>query len=215
LRQQYNDRREETGQEMPCPNEPEFRAYMLIFDLANKSVSIPTAELPSVILDHPLVQLAWEIRKTAQRNFDTQKEGSKVNSELGANLITRFIKLLKDAKMPFLLSCLVEIRLRDMRRSALRAMTRTYPRLRADPVRMNEMGQVVERRMVLLSTLDEILGCEEQDDEDPAFDDVGQSSKRPDDEAVNIVSRFELEIYPDHIEPVGSLIHVGAPYNGK
>ena len=136
---------------------------MLIFDLANKSVSIPTAELPALILDHPLVKLAWEIRKTAQRNFDTQKEGSKANSELGANLITLFIKLLQRSDMPFLLSCLVEIRLRDMRRSALRAMNRTYPRLKAEPVKVNEMGQVIERRMVLLNTLDAILGCEEQD----------------------------------------------------
>lgn len=200
---------------MPCPNEPEFRAYMLIFDLANKSVSIPTAELPAVILDHPLVKLAWEIRKVAQRNFDTQKEGSKLNSELGANLVTKFIKLLRRSKMPFLLSCLLEVRLRDMRRSALRAMTRTYPRLRADPIRVNELGQIVERRMVLLGTLDAILGCEEQEDEESAFDDVEPTSKNPDDEAVSVVSRFEIEVFPDHAEPVGAMIHAGAAFNGE
>jgi hypothetical protein len=215
LRHLYNDRREETGLEMPCPNEPEMRAYMLIFDLANKSVSIPTSELPAVILDNPLVKLAWEIRKSAQRNFDSQKEGSKLNAELGSNLINRFIRLLKQRNVPFLLSSLVEVRLRDMRRSALRAMTRTYPRLKTEPTRVNEAGEVVERKMVLLENLNRILGCEEQDDEETAWHDVIPSSREEDAESVNVVTRFDLEVWPDRTRPVGSLIHLGSTFNGE
>lgn len=188
---------------------------MLIFDLTHKSVSIPTSELPSVILDDPLVKLAWEIRKAAQRNFDSQKDASKHNAELGSNLITRFTKLLKQRNVPFLLSCMVEVRLRDMRRSALRALTRTYPRLKTDPIRVNEDGQVVERKMVLLETLNRILGCEEQDDEETAWQDVIPSSRDRDDEAVDVVSRFELEVWPDKSEAVGSLINLGAVFNGE
>lgn len=214
LRHLYNDRREETGLEMPCPNEPEMRAYMLIFDLANKSVSIPTSELPAVILDDPLVKLAWEIRKSAQRNFDSQKEGSKLNAELGSNLITRFTRLLKQRNVPFLLSCMVEVRLRDMRRSALRALTRTYPRLKTDPIRLNDEDQVVERKMLLLENLNKILGCEEQDEEETAWQDVVPSSRDPMDESVNVVSKFELEVWPDRDEPVGALINLGAVFDG-
>ena len=214
LRHLYNDRREETGLEMPCPHEPEMRAYMLIFDLANKSVSIPTSELPAIILDNPLVKLAWEIRKSAQRNFDSQKEGSKSNAELGSNLINRFIRLLKQKNVPFLLSCLVEVRLRDMRRSALRAMTRTYPRLKTEPTRTNDAGEVVERKMVLIDNLTRILGCEEQDQGESAWQDVVPSSKTPEDEAVNVVSRFDLEVWPDKTRPVGALINLGAVFNG-
>jgi hypothetical protein len=215
LRHLYNDRREESRMEMPCPHEPEMRAYMLIFDLANKSVSIPTSELPAVILDHPLVKLAWEIRKSAQRNFDSQKEGSKLNAELGSNLINRFIRLLKRKNVPFLLSSLVEVRLRDMRRSALRAMTRTYPRLKTEPTRMNDAGEVVERKMVLIENLTRILGCEEQDAEETAWQDVVPSSRTPTDEAVHVVSRFDLEVWPDKNRPVGALINLGSVFNGK
>jgi len=215
LRHLYNDRREESGLEMPCPHEPEMRAYMLIFDLANKSVSIPTSELPPVILDDPLVKLAWEIRKSAQRNFDSQKEGSKSNAELGSNLINRYIRLMKQKDVPFLLSCLVEVRLRDMRRSALRAMTRTYPRLKTEPTRVNDAGEVVERKMVLIDNLTRILGCEEQDQGESAWQDVVPSSKSPEDEAVNVVSRFDLEVWPDKHQPVGALINLGAVFNGE
>jgi hypothetical protein len=214
LRHLYNDRREESGLEMPCPHEPEMRAYMLIFDLANKSVSIPTSELPAVILDDPLVKLAWEIRKSAQRNFDSQKEGSKSNAELGSNLINRYIRLMKQKDVPFLLSCLVEVRLRDMRRSALRAMTRTYPRLKTEPTRVNDAGEVVERKMVLIDNLTRILGCEEQDQGESAWQDVVPSSKSPEDEAVNVVSRFDLEVWPDKHQRVGALINLGAVFNG-
>jgi hypothetical protein len=199
----------------PCANEPEFRAYMLIFDLANKSVSIPTAELPIIILDHPLVKLAWEIRKAAQRNFDSQKEGSKLNAELGANLITRFVRILRQGSVPYVMACLVEVRLRDMRRSALRALTRAYPRLRNEPVRVNEAGEVVERRMLLFSTLDRILGCEEQDAAEPAYDDVDNTSTGPVDEDCSIVRRFGLDVYEDESGPVGALINLGSLFNGK
>lgn len=215
LRQHYNDRREETGLDMPCPNEPEFRAYMLIFDLANKSVSIPTAELPAAILDHPIVQLAWQIRQAAQRNFDSQKEGSKLNSEYGANLITRFVRLLKQPNVPFLLSCLVEVRLREMRRSAIRALTRTYPQLKGDPIRRNEEGQVVERKMILMDMMNSLIGAEEQEDKDTAWDDIIPVSKNPDDESAAVVERFNIEVYRDGAQPVGALINRATRYNGE
>ncbi|BEJ12802.1 hypothetical protein CspHIS471_0212620 [Cutaneotrichosporon sp. HIS471] len=216
LRQQYNDRREETGLDMPCANEPEFRAYMLIYDLARKSVSIPTSELPQVILDHPLVQLAWQIRQAAQRNFDSQKEGSKLNAELGANLITRYIRLIKQGHVPYLMSCLAEIRLREMRRSAIRALTRTYPRLKGEPIRRDENGEIIERKMVLMPTLDRLMGAEEQETQEAAWDDIESVSRDPDDESVAVMQRFNIEVYEDlgdDIRPMGAMINLGSPYN--
>ncbi|WRT68245.1 uncharacterized protein IL334_005221 [Kwoniella shivajii] len=218
LRQHYNDRREESRVESPCPNESEFTAYMLIYDLNSKSVSIPFSELPSIIIDDPLVKIAWEIRRAAQRNFDTQKEGSKHNSELGMNLINRFIRLLKQPKIPFLLSCLVEIRLREMRRSALRSLRRAYPNLKkSDPIRLNEMGEVVERKMILIKTLDKILGCEEQETEDSAWDDIDydhtNQNQNQNQESIAISKRFNFDIYEDHNGPIGALINMGSQYN--
>ncbi|WVN90162.1 uncharacterized protein L203_105398 [Cryptococcus depauperatus CBS 7841] len=214
LRQHYNDRREELGVEMPCANEPEFRAYMLIYDLNNKSVSIPTSELPCSILEHPLVRLAWDIRRSAQRNFDSQKEGSKLNAELGANMINRYIRLLKQEKLPYLLGCLVEIRLRELRRSALRALTRAYPRLRTEPIRLNDAGEVIERRMILLSTLNSLLGCEPQDTDPSAWDDVPPASYSPSDESVAICERFNIPVYRDESgNAIGALINLGTAFD--
>ncbi|KAE8542713.1 hypothetical protein D1P53_001495 [Cryptococcus gattii VGV] len=219
LRQQYNDRREESGLDMPCAHEPEFRAYMLIYDLTSKSISIPTSELPPSILSHPLVKIAWEIRRCAQRNFDSQKEGSKHNAELGMNNIRRFIKLLSSPKVPYLLACLVEIRLREMRRSALRAMTRAYPRLKTEPIRMNEKGQVVERRMVLVETLNKILGCMTPDATPSAWDDVPTRSAAeldPDNESESICRRFNIPLFPpdnEGREKRGALINLGTPFD--
>lgn len=104
-----------------------------------------------------------------------------------------------------------------MRRSALRALTRTYPRLRTEPIRYGENGQVVERKMVLIKDLVDILGCEEQEDEPSAWDgeDVMDVSKRPEDEAVNIVKTFGFEVYADETGVVGALINQGALFNGE
>lgn len=219
LRQHYNDRREESGLDMPCSHEPEFRAYMLVYDLTSKSISIPTSELPSSILSHPLVKIAWEIRRSAQRNFDSQKEGSKHNAELGMNNIRRFIKLLSSPKVPYLLACLVEIRLREMRRSALRAMTRAYPRLKTEPIRVNEKGEVVERRMVLIETLNKILGCLTPDSTLSAWDDVPSRSAAeldPDNESEAICRRFNIPLFPPNNEgreKRGALINLGTPFD--
>ena len=104
--------------------------------------------------------------------------------------------------------------MREMRRSALRTLTRSYPRLKDGPIRMNDVGDVVERRMLHLDMLGKILGCEAQDAQDPAYDDVDESSRRPIDEAVRIVTRFEIELYEEASVPIGALINLGGSFNG-
>jgi len=189
---------------------------MLLWNLSQKSVSIPTAELPSVILDQPIVQIAWKLRNAAQRNYDTQKEGSKGNAERGINFIARYVQLLKASDVPFLLACIGEIRLREMRRSALRALTKTYNSLKGKPpIRTNETGEVVERRMMLLSTLHRVIGCDEQEQEESAWDDVFPIGNSQDEEAIKVAERFDLEVYEDETGPVGVLLNASASFNGK
>ncbi|KIR34896.1 nuclear export factor [Cryptococcus deuterogattii MMRL2647] len=135
------------------------------------------------------------------------------------NNIRRFIKLLSSPKVPYLLACLVEIRLREMRRSALRAMTRAYPRLKTEPIRMNEKGQVVERRMVLVETLNKILGCMTPDSTPSAWDDVPTRSAAeliPDNESEAICRRFNIPLFPPDnggSEKRGALINLGTPFD--
>jgi hypothetical protein len=198
--------REEAGVDMPCPNEPEFRAYMLIFDLTQRGTATACAEVPAVILDHPNVKLAWRLRRTAQRNFDSQKEGSKQNAEYGSNLITAYIRLLKTAQVPFLLSCLAEIRLRELRRSALRAMQMSYLRPKdAD----------ISRTAIPLGTLASILGCEEQENEPSAWEDVVDVVKDPEAEAASVAQAFGLQIHMENGKPSGVYMARSLPFNGE
>ena len=210
LRQQYNDRREELGVDMPCPNEPEFRAYMLIFDLTQRGTATACAEVPAVILDHPNVRLAWKMRRTAQRNFDSQKEGSKQNAEYGSNMITAYTRLLKTAQVPFLLSCLAEIRLRELRRSALRALRQSYFR----PKEYAQSGSS-SKNVVSLSTLAKILGCEELEAEPCAWEDVDDAVQDPEAEAADVAKAFGLEVLSEEGKEIGVLMARSLPFNGE
>lgn len=212
LRQHYDDMRETTREEMPCPNEPELRAYMLIYDLNLKSIAISTSELPLPIFSHPLVTLAFQIRQAAQRNFDSQKEGSKQNAELGMNLVTRVVKLLRRPDCPFLLSCMVEIRLREVRRSALRALCQLYLPLRSSPLVMRD-GEVVEKRMFGLKAFEVLMGCDPAEMEESAWDDVDVAQDK--DEGVRIAKRFGLEPFPTDGEAEGILVHKAVPFDGQ
>jgi len=211
LRQLYTDQRELGS---ACPNEAEFRAYMLIFDLTQKSTAILTGELPENIADDPLVKAAWDIRAAAQRNFDTQKEGSKQNSELGRNMLTRFAALLAQPDLPFLLSALVEVRLREMRRSELRALRGVYPPFKGDKVVYDERGGIKERRMMDMDLLDKLLGCEEQETEEPAYDDVEPVQRDPDTEARDVAQTFGVEMYEEGGRVTGAVINKASSFNG-
>lgn len=70
--------------------------------------------------------------------------------------------------------------------------------------------------MVLLRTLDTILGCEEQEDEEPAYDDVFDVSRSPEDEAVAVARGFDIKVFPDTTSepPAGALVNLGEYFNG-
>lgn len=188
---------------------------MLIFDLTQRGTATACAEVPAAILDHPNVKLAWKIRRTAQRNFDSQKEGSKQNAEFGSNLITAYTRLLKSSQVPYLLSCLAEVRLREMRRSALRALQQTYTRPRGDLVRRGDNGEVQSMQMIPIELLAKLLGCEEQETEPSGSEDVEYIERDPAVEAADIARRFGLEVHSQDGRPLGVILHKGVPFDGE
>jgi hypothetical protein len=120
--------------------------------------------LPYDIFSHPLVQLAFDFRALAQRNFDTQKVGSKSNSEISLNFYSRFFKLAKRQDVPFLLACLAQHKFADVRRAAMRALSRSYPRAKADEViAVDTRGHKVEKYMSL-DMLAKLLGCQSEEE---------------------------------------------------
>ncbi len=148
----------------PCPNEPEFRAYQLMSHLHDNEVANSVLILPYEIFSHSLVQLAFDFRALAQRNFDSQKVGSKSNSETSLNFYTRFFKLAKRPDVPFLMAALAQHKFAEVRRAAMRALAQSYPKTKADDANVvNARGVRVERYMPL-STLAELLACESEEE---------------------------------------------------
>ncbi|KAI5453242.1 actin cytoskeleton and mitosis protein [Naganishia albida] len=110
-----------------CRNEPEFRAYQLLSHLNDNEVARTILDLPDEIFTHPHLQLAFTFRSLAQRNFDTQKVGSKYNAEISLNFFSRFFKRVKQREVPFLIACLAHNKFGDVRRAGIRALMRAYP----------------------------------------------------------------------------------------
>lgn len=108
-------------------NEPEFRAYQLLSHLNDNEVARTILDLPNEIFSHPHLQLAFTFRSLAQRNFDTQKVGSKYNAEISLNFFSRFFKRVKKRDVPFLIACLAHNKFGDVRRAGIRALMRAYP----------------------------------------------------------------------------------------
>ncbi|KAJ9102466.1 hypothetical protein QFC21_002866 [Naganishia friedmannii] len=110
-----------------CSNEPEFRAYQLLSHLNDNEVARTILDLPQDVFNHPYLQLAFTFRALAQRNFDSQKVGSKYNAEISLNFFTRFFKRAKKSDVPFLMACLAHNKFGDIRRAGVRALMRAYP----------------------------------------------------------------------------------------
>ncbi len=153
--------------------------------------------LPAPSFNHPLVQLAFDFRALAQRNFDIQKVGSKSNTEIALNWYTRFFKLAKKSSVPFLMACLAHHKVREIRRAALRALQRSYPRGRDDG------RTVAAERYLALDALAQLLGCESAGEAAAAAAGIG----------------FQL-VYADDAgeeaggEPIGALINTHEKFNG-
>ena len=209
MRQLYED----LAEDYELPNRAEMQAYMLLFDLRDKFTAISASQLPSSVFNDPIVKIAFELRKAAQCNFDSQKEGSKDNAELGLNAIKRYTHLLRQPNVPFLLSCLAEIRLRELRRSVLRALRGVYLTVK-DPIVVRD-GTIVEKRMMKVDELVEILGCEVQEEEPSAFDDIKPMTRDQVSEVKSIVESLGFTFVVKDGQPLGALINRGADYKGE
>ncbi|KAJ9121664.1 hypothetical protein QFC22_002284 [Naganishia vaughanmartiniae] len=184
-----------------CSNEPEFRAYQLLSHLNDNEVARTILDLPQDIFNHSYLQLAFTFRALAQRNFDSQKVGSKYNAEISLNFFTRFFKRAKKSDVPFLMACLAHNKFGDIRRAGVRALMRAYP---APPqgVVLRNGDDPANARVIPTGVFMKLLQCETEA------------------EAMGIADALGVEpYYPrgidglDPSEPLGFLVNTSADFD--
>ncbi|GHJ87686.1 hypothetical protein NliqN6_4088 [Naganishia liquefaciens] len=144
-----------------CRNEPEFRAYQLLSHLNDNEVARTILDLPNEIFGHPHLQLVFTFRSLAQRNFDTQKVGSKYNAEISLNFFSQYFKRVKKRDVPFLIACLAQTKFGDVRRAGIRALMRAYP---APPqgVVLRPDEDPLSMRAMPVAVFAKLMGCQDE-----------------------------------------------------
>ncbi|KAK0560419.1 actin cytoskeleton and mitosis protein [Tilletia horrida] len=127
----YEDRRQasySTGNASVAPNEAEFRAYNLLLHLRDPETLREVELLPTSVFLADSVQIALRLRTFAQRSNNIERRGQPINEEATLNFYTAFIKEIN--RLPpgpgYLLACLAENCLTDLRRGAMKAMCHAY-----------------------------------------------------------------------------------------
>jgi hypothetical protein len=171
--------------------------------LNDNEVARTILDLPDEIFNHPHLQLAFTFRSLAQRNFDTQKVGSKYNADISLNFFSRFFKRVKGRDVPFLIACLAHNKFGDVRRAGIRALMRAYP---APPqgVILKNGEDPSSMRAMPMGVFVKLLAC------------------RDEREAMTIADSLAVEPYfPRGIDgldpnvPLGFLINTSADFDGE
>ncbi|ORY95200.1 SAC3/GANP/Nin1/mts3/eIF-3 p25 family-domain-containing protein, partial [Lobosporangium transversale] len=122
LQEFYNDMRTEN---IPCPNEAEFRAYHILSHLSDPDMIRQAQLLPPHIFMDPYIQNAVEMHALSRRNNDVRRR-AKVQSEASPNFFSRFFKMIAGPKTSYLMACLLETNFGEIRKGALKALNKSY-----------------------------------------------------------------------------------------
>jgi hypothetical protein len=127
----YDDAR---GTTIRAPNEPEFRAYHLLSHIRDAGAARRLERLPATVLSHPFIKLALFLRSTAQTSTHEESKRA-LNSEASPNFFSRFFSIIARKETPFLIAALLEIHFNDIRKSAFKAMRKSFRSIhRAFPI---------------------------------------------------------------------------------
>ncbi|ORX92049.1 hypothetical protein K493DRAFT_303634 [Basidiobolus meristosporus CBS 931.73] len=123
LQEFYEDLREDG---ISCPNEAEFRAYNIVMHLREPDIARQAQLYPREIFRSPMVQLALTFHGLCQCNNLYFKRNMPANCEASLNFFSKLFKLMRKPDTPYLMACLLEWHLADVRRNALKAMNKAY-----------------------------------------------------------------------------------------
>ena len=119
----YDDVRASAGE---CPNEAEFRAYILLSKIRDPQYDRGIQELPQHIFQDERVQLAICFRRIMSNS--TYSERGHIRTESCLNLFSRFFELLQSPKVPFLMSSFLQIYVNEVRFYAMKALSLSFNR---------------------------------------------------------------------------------------
>lgn len=121
----YDDSR----RKLVSPNEPEFRAYCIIFEIQDQRPDLEdrAQSWPPTILKNQRVQTALKLYAAAANASDAQGplRPQAPNAIAQANT-TRFFHLVQSPAVPYLMACVAEIYFNKVRRTALDTIWKAY-----------------------------------------------------------------------------------------
>lgn len=107
------------------PNEAEFRAYYMLVHQRDKTALLTIRRVPQDIYCAPILQWALELRFSQSRNVDVDKRQSHLNSDVTQMNYSLLFRLWEDHRTSYLMACILEGHLNDIRRSILRLLKRS------------------------------------------------------------------------------------------
>lgn len=107
------------------PNEAEFRAYYMLVHQRDKTALLTIRQVPQGVYCAPILQWALELRFSQSRNVDVDKRQSHLNSDVTQMNYALLFRLWEDRRTSYLMACILEGYLNDIRRSILRLLKRS------------------------------------------------------------------------------------------
>ncbi|KAL7267977.1 actin cytoskeleton and mitosis protein [Rhizina undulata] len=117
----YNDSRER----VQYPNEPEFRAYHLIFHLYQTENLSMMSSWPQYVQSSKEVRQAVRFVELVQQNNASEAIRTG-NAEACTNFAHTVFRLVQHKSTPYLMACLLETHFEEIRRAALKALRMAY-----------------------------------------------------------------------------------------
>ncbi|BFZ61169.1 actin cytoskeleton and mitosis protein [Saitoella coloradoensis] len=117
---QFYDDAHERGE--ICPNEAEFKSYMILYHIRNAELPHETQDYPLELFDNPQIQLALKLASMAQRSNNVANRFTFPNAEASLHQFTRFFKLVRSERVGYLTACLLEQHFSSIRKGALKAL---------------------------------------------------------------------------------------------
>ncbi len=111
-------------QNIPIQNEGEFRSYQLLSHLRDSDYDRQIQKLSKKLFKNKNIQLSLKLRSILQQ-CNINQYGYK-NSQITYQLFITFFEIIKNSKIPFLISCLLEIHFNEIRLYGLKSISRSY-----------------------------------------------------------------------------------------
>jgi len=207
------------------PNEAEFRAYAIIFEIQDlrPDVEDRVQNLPKHILKDPRVRTAWRLYAAAANTTDQQGPLQPQTRFMTAQANTGgFWSMVESNSVSYLMACMTEIYFNHVRRTRLKAIWKAYKGKRAGPTREGDNWILWDLRTALGFDDEEQTRtfCEQQgftitmpENEDPYIDlgsadggnFAGQSPplKLPD--TCKLFFRFKITIAANFLKRLGRI----------